>query len=186
MTTESDGEIFALRVDSSTGNLYSVQLNHEMKSPTSIVQTDPSNFIAEQWVNITKASGMQSDSMEFFFNSTAHEYFVTVSYDSDYLVAYLCYANKTDAFYGIQEVQEKRACRLIRLNPNTGTLDILSPDFNDFLASTGTCYGGYYFTMIVKSLHKRNILTFDLINKGRIIANNTADAYLDSVAFVPT
>jgi hypothetical protein len=73
--------------------------------------------------------------MAFFFNSTDHQYFVTVPYDSDdFLVgidvrkrkiisqisnsnlpAYLCYDNKTNAFYGMQEVQGKRACRLVRL-----------------------------------------------------------------------
>ncbi|CAF3962897.1 unnamed protein product [Adineta steineri] len=204
ITTEPDAEIFGLRVDSSTGKLYSVQMNDAFETPpTSIVQIDPSNFIAKRWVNITKASGVQPDSMAFFFNATVHQYFVTVPYGDDYLVgidvvqrkiiseitnsqlpAYLCYDNKTNAYYGMQEVQGKRACRLVRLNPYNGTLDILSPDFDDYLASTGDCYGGYYFTMIVEGLDNQNIVTFDLNNSGKIIANNPAEAYLDAFAFV--
>jgi len=204
ITTERYAELFGLRVDSSTGKLYSVQMNDALENPTSIVQIDPSNFIAKRWVNITKASGVQPDSMAIFFNSTDHQYFVTVPYDSDYLVgidvtkrkiiseitnsnlpAYLCYDNVTNAFYGMQEVQGKRACRLVRLNPYNGTMDILSHDFNDYLSSTGTCYGGFYFTMIVEKLDTQKIVTFDLNNNGKIIANNPADSYLDAFAFVP-
>ncbi|CAF0721327.1 unnamed protein product [Adineta steineri] len=204
ITIEPDAEIFGLRVDSSTGKLYSVQMNDVFETPpTSIVQIDPSNFIAKRWVNITKASGVQPDSMAFFFNATVHQYFVTVPYGDDYLVgidvvqrkiiseitnaqlpAYLCYDNKTNAYYGMQEATGKRACRLVRLNPYNGTMDILSPDFDDYLASTGDCYGGYYFTMIVEGLDNQNIVTFDLNNNGKIIANNPAEAYLDAFAFV--
>jgi DNA-binding beta-propeller fold protein YncE len=205
ITTELDAEIFGLRVDSSTGKLYSLQMSDALENPTSIVQIDPSNFIAKRWVNITKANGVQPNSMAFFFNSTDHQYFVTVPYSSnDYLVgidvikrkiiseisnsnlpSYLCYDNKTNAFYGMQEVQGKRACRLVRLNPYNGTIEILSHDFNDYLSSTGTCYGGFYFRMIVQKLNTQNILTFDLNNNGKIIANNPAEDYLDAFAFVP-
>ncbi|CAF1056735.1 unnamed protein product [Adineta steineri] len=204
ITVESGGEIFGLRVDSSTGKLYSVLFNDEFETPISIVQIDPSNFIAKGWINITKANGLQPDNMAFFFNSTAHQYFVQVIYGADdYLVGmdvvqrkiiseiknsqlpeYLCYDNKTNAYYGMQEVEGKRACRLVRLNPYNGTLDILSPDFDDYLASTGNCYEGYYFTMIVESEDNQNIVTFDLNNNGKIIANNPAEAYLDAFAFV--
>ncbi|CAF0961114.1 unnamed protein product [Rotaria sordida] len=204
ITTESDGELFGLRVDSSTGKLYSVQMNDAFESPISIVQIDPSNFIAKRWVNITKASGVQPDSMAIFFNSTDHQYFVTVPYDSDYLVGidvtkrkiiseitnsnlpdYLCYDNKTNAFYGMQSFQTGRGCRLVRLNPYNGTMKILSKDFKDYLPSTGACHEGYYFTMIVEGLDKQNIVTFDLSNNAKIIANKPAQDYLDSFAFVP-
>lgn len=204
ITTERYAELFGLRVDSSTGQLYSVQMTDAFKSPTSIVQIDPSNFIAKRWVNITKASGVQPDSMAIFFNSTDHQYFVTVPYDSDYLVgidvtkrkiiseitdsnlpAYLCYDNKTNAFYGMEISQRERGCRLVRLNPYNGTVDILSKDLKGYEPSTGTCHEGYYFTMIVEGLDKQNIVTFDLSNNAKIIANNSAQAYLDSFAFVP-
>ncbi|CAF3247128.1 unnamed protein product [Rotaria socialis] len=204
ITTEPYAELFGLRVDSSTGKLYSVQMSDAFENPISIVQIDPSNFIAKQWVNITKASGVQPDSMAIFFNSTDHQYFVTVPYDSDYLVgidvtkrkiiskitdlnlpAYLCYDNKTNAFYGMEIFQTERGCRLVRLNPYNGTMDILSKDFKDYMPSTGTCHEGYYFTMIVKSLDKQNIITFDLSNNSTIIANKPAQEYLDSFAFVP-
>ena len=39
--------------------------------------------------------------------------------------------------------------------------------------------------MIVESLNKQNIVTFDLNNNGKIIANNPAQNYLDAFAFVP-
>lgn len=204
ITTERYAELFGLRVDSSTGQLYSVQMTDAFESPTSIVQIDPSNFIAKRWVNITKASGVQPDSMAIFFNSTDHQYFVTVPYDSDYLVgidvtkrkiiseitdsnlpAYLCYDNKTNAFYGMEISQRERGCRLVRLNPYNGTVDILSKDLKGYEPSTGTCHEGYYFTMIVEGLDKQNIVTFDLSNNAKIIANNSAQAYLDSFAFVP-
>lgn len=142
--------------------------------------------------------------MAIFFNSTDHQYFVTVPYDSDYLVgidvtkrkiiseitnsnlpAYLCYDNKTNAFYGMEIFQRERGCRLVRLNPYNGTMDILSKDFKDYKSSTGACHEGYYFTMIVESLDKQNIVTFDLTNNAKIIANNSAQEYLDSFAFVP-
>ena len=204
ITTERDAELFGLRVDSSTGKLYSVQMNDALENPTSIVQIDPNNFIAKRWVNISKASGVQPDSMAIYFNSTAHQYFVTVPYDSDYLVgidvtshkiiseitnsnlpAYLCYDNRTNAFYGMQIFQRERGCRLVRVNPYDGTTDILSKDFKDYEPSTGACHDGYYFTMIVKGLDKQNIVTFDLSNNATIIANNPAQEYLDSFAFVP-
>ncbi|CAF1618113.1 unnamed protein product, partial [Didymodactylos carnosus] len=203
-TIERYADISGLRVDSSTGKLYSVQMNGVFENPTSIVQIDPSTFIAERWVNITKASGVQPDSMAIFFNSTNHQYFITVPYrDSDYLVginitnrkiiseitnsnlpAYLCYDNKTNAFYGMEIFERVRGCRLVRLNPYNGTMDIISKDFKDYMPSTGTCYEGYYYTMIVESLDKQNIVTFDLSNNAKIIANNPAQAYLDSFAFV--
>ncbi|CAF3975894.1 unnamed protein product [Rotaria sp. Silwood1] len=204
ITTERYAELFGLRVDSSTGKLYSVQMDDALENPTSIVQIDPSNFIAKRWVNISKASGVQPDSMAIFFNSTVHQYFVTVPYDSDYLVgidvvkrkiiseitnsnlpAYLCYDNKTNAFYGMEIFQTERGCRLVRLNPYNGTMEILSKDFKDYEPSTGACHEGYYFTMIVEGLDKQNIVTFDLSNKAKIIANKPAQEYLDSFAFVP-
>ncbi|CAF1259790.1 unnamed protein product [Didymodactylos carnosus] len=205
ITAESDGELFGLRVDSSTGMLYSVQMNDILfEHPISIVKIDPSNFIAKQWVNITKASGVQPDSMAIFFNSTDHQYFITVPYDSDYLVGidvtkrkiiseinnltlpdYLCYDNKTNAFYGMQSFQTERGCRLVRLNPYNGKIEIISKDFMDYLPSTGACHEGYYFTMIVKGLNKQNIVTFDLNNNATIIANKPAQDYLDSFAFIP-
>jgi len=203
ITIENDAELFGLRVDSSTGKLYSVQMSDALENPISIVQIDPSNFIAQRWVNLTKADGIQPDSMAIFFNSTTHQYFVTVPYGSDYLVgvdiikrkviskitnsnlpAYLCYDNKTNAFYGMESSQTGRSCRLVRLNPYNGTTDILSKDFKDYLPSTGTCHDGYYFTMIVEGLDKQNIVTFDLTNSSKIIANKPAEAYLDSFAFV--
>jgi hypothetical protein len=206
ITTEPYEEIFGLRVDSSTGLLYSLQMNDIMfEHPTSIVQIDPSNFIAKRWVNITKANGVQPDSMAIFFNSTDHQYFVTVPYgESDHLVgidvvkrkiisditnvnlpAYLCYDHKTNAFYGMQSFQTKRGCRLVRLDPYSGQIEIVSQDFEDYLPSTGACHEGYYFTMIVESLDNQNIVTFDLSNNGTIIANKPAQAYLDSFEFVP-
>ncbi|UJR17646.1 hypothetical protein I4U23_004542 [Adineta vaga] len=78
------------------------------------------------------------------------------------LPSYLCYDNITNAFYGMDESENKRACRLIRLNPYNDTLDILSDDFDDHLPSTGSCYGGFYFTMIVRGLDQQQIVTFDL------------------------
>lgn len=204
LTIEPNAELFGLRVDSSTGLLYSVQMNDAFESVTSIVQIEPSNFVAKRWVNISKASGVQPDSMAFFFNSSNHDYFVTVPYDSDYVVgidvkkrkiisevtnsnlpAYLCYDNKTNAFYGMQSFAAGRGCRLVRLNPYNGKMEIVSKDFKNYLPSTGTCHDGFYFTMIVLSLDKQNIVTFDLINNGTIIANKPAEAYLDAFAFVP-
>ncbi|CAF3199705.1 unnamed protein product, partial [Rotaria socialis] len=79
----------------------------------------------------------------------------------------------------------ERGCRLVRLNPYNGTMDILSKDLKDYEPSAGTCHEGYYFTMIVKSLDKQNIITFDLSNSSTIIANKPAQEYLDSFAFVP-
>ncbi|CAF3456082.1 unnamed protein product [Rotaria socialis] len=101
------------------------------------------------------------------------------------LPAYLCYDNKTNAFYGMEIFQSERGCRLVRLNPYNGTMDILSKDLKDYEPSAGTCHEGYYFTMIVKSLDKQNIITFDLSNSSTIIANKPAQEYLDSFAFVP-
>jgi len=43
--TERYAELFGLRVDSSTGQLYSVQMTDEFENPTSIVQIDSNNFI---------------------------------------------------------------------------------------------------------------------------------------------
>ncbi|CAF3891365.1 unnamed protein product, partial [Rotaria sp. Silwood1] len=117
--TENYAELFGLRVDSSTGKLYSLQMS------------------ATRWVNITKVDGVSPDSMTIFYNSTNHQYFVTmVSGLKDILVgidlmkqkiinrisnsdlpSYLCYDNKTDAFYGMQRSINKRGCRLVRLNP---------------------------------------------------------------------
>ncbi|UJR19104.1 hypothetical protein I4U23_022235 [Adineta vaga] len=204
ITTEPYGDIFGLRVDSSTGILYSVQMNDIVEPLISIVQIDPITFVAKRWVNITKASGVQPDSMAIFFNSTAHQYFVTVPYSDDYVVGvdlikrkiiseitnsnlpdYLCYDNKTNAFYGMQSFAKGRGCRLVRLNPYNGTMDIISKDFEDYLPSTGDCHDGYYFTMIVKGLDKQNIVTFDLSNNATVIANKPAESYLDAFAFVP-
>ncbi|UJR06564.1 hypothetical protein I4U23_010848 [Adineta vaga] len=204
ITTERYAELWGLRVDSSTGILYSVQMSDAMESPTSIVQIDPNKFIAKRWVNITKATGVQPNSMAIFFNSTDHQYFVTVPYDNDYLVgiditkrkiiseitdsilpAYLCYDNKTNAFYGMQIFLKERGCRLVRLNPYNGTMNILSKDFKDYLPSTGDCHDGYYFTMIVEGFNKQNIVTFDLSNNAKIIANKRAESYLDAFAFAP-
>ena len=206
ITTEPYGEIFGLRVDSSTGLLYSVQMNDiEFEHPTSIVQIDPSTFIAKRLVNVTKANGVQPDSMAIFFNSTDHQFFITVPYGpSDCLVGidvtkrkiisemlnvnlpdYLCYDNKTNAFYGMQSSSTGRSCRLVRLDPYNGKIEVISKDFEDYLPSTGTCYEGYYFTMIVKGLNKQNIVTFDLSNNATIIANKPAQDYLDSFAFIP-
>ncbi|UJR06927.1 hypothetical protein I4U23_011216 [Adineta vaga] len=206
ITSEDDTELFGLRVDSSTGQLYSLQMIDLEKNPVSIVHIDPITFHAKRWANITKSDGIQPDSMAIFYNSTHHQYFVTVAgsgYADDLvgvdlvqrkvisrisnsnLPAYLCYDNTTNAFYGMQEVQGKRACRLVRLNPYNGTLSILSHDFNDYLSSTGTCYGGFYFTMIVEKLDTQKIVTFDLINGGKIVANSSAEDYLDAIAFVP-
>jgi hypothetical protein len=86
ITTERYGDICGLRVDSSTGNLYSVQMDGLLENPISIIQINTTHFIAKQWVNITKATGVQSDSMAIFSNETDHQYFVTVPYSSDYLV----------------------------------------------------------------------------------------------------
>jgi len=101
------------------------------------------------------------------------------------LPSYLCYDNKTNAFYGMQIFKSKRGCRLVRLNPYNGTMDILSQDCKDYEPSTGNCYGGYYFTMIILRLDTQNILTFDLNNNGKLIANNSAQEYINSWAFVP-
>ena len=111
-------------------------------------------------MNITKADGVQPDSMAIVFNATDHQYFVTVPYGPDdglagidvvkrkliskvimpNLPAYLCYDNETNAFYGMQDTEgSKRATRLIRLNPYNGTVAILSHDFKDYLSSTSTC-----------------------------------------------
>ncbi len=206
ITTEYDGELFGLRVDSSTRQLYSVQMSIAIEDPISIVQINPDDFKAKRWVNITGATGVQPDSMATFFNLTHHQYFITVLFngDNNYLVGidvikqtiisnitslhlpdYLCYDNKTNAFYGMESFEGVRGCRLVRLNPYNGKVDVLSKDFKDYLPSTGTCYEGYYFTMIVEGLDKQNIVTFDLSNNSKIIANNPAQYYLDSFAFVP-
>ncbi|UJR19200.1 hypothetical protein I4U23_022330 [Adineta vaga] len=101
------------------------------------------------------------------------------------LPAYLCYDNKTDAFYGMQIFQTRRGCRLVRFNPYNGMMQILSSDFNNYLPSTGTCHEGFYFAMIVEGSDNQNIVTFDLINNATIIANKPSQYYLDSFAFVP-
>ena len=68
--TEPNAELFDLRVDSSTGKLYSVQMSDAFENSISIVQIDPTSFIAQGWVNITNDSGIQPDSMALFCNST--------------------------------------------------------------------------------------------------------------------
>ncbi|CAF0876669.1 unnamed protein product [Adineta steineri] len=203
--TEDYAELYGLRVDSSTGKLYSLQMSSAGEDPVSIVQIDPFNFIATRWVNITEVSGISPDSMAIFYNATNHQYFVTVvSGDNETLVgidlikqkiisrisnsdlpSFLCYDNKTDAFYGMQRFTGKRGCRLIRLNPYNGTLDILSDDFNDYEPSTGNCYEGYYFTMIILNSETQQILTFDLNNNGKLISNKPGEEYLSSLAFIP-
>ncbi|CAF1036291.1 unnamed protein product [Adineta steineri] len=203
--TEDDAELYGLRVDSSTGKLYSLQMSSAGEDPVSIVQIDPFNFIATRWVNITEVSGISPDSMAIFYNATNHQYFVTVvSGDNETLVgidlikqkiisrisnsdlpSFLCYDNKTDAFYGMQRFTGKRGCRLIRLNPYNGTLDILSDDFNDYEPSAGNCYEGYYFTMIILNSETQQILTFDLNNNGKLISNKPGEEYLSSLAFIP-
>jgi hypothetical protein len=205
ITTENYAELFGLRVDSSTGKLYSLQMSGAGENPVSIVQIDPINFIATRWVNITKVDGVSPDSMAIFYNSTNHQYFVTVvSGINDILVAidlkkqkiisrisnsdlpsYLCYDNKTDAFYGMQRFINKRGCRLVRINPYNGTTHILSDDFNNYEPSAGNCYEGYYFTMIVLNSETQKILTFDLNNNGKLISNKPGEEYLCSLAFIP-
>ncbi|CAF5023762.1 unnamed protein product [Rotaria sp. Silwood1] len=206
VTTENYAELFGLRVDSSTGKLYSLQMSGAGENPVSIVQIDRINFIATRWVNITKVDGVSPDSMTIFYNSTNHQYFVTVvSGIKDILVvidlmkqkiisrisnfdlpSYLCYDNKTDAFYGMQRSINKRGCRLVRLNPYNGTTDVLSDDFNNYEPSAGNCYEGYYFTMIVLNSETQKILTFDLNNNGKLISNKLGKEYLCSLAFIPT
>ncbi|CAF0968099.1 unnamed protein product [Adineta steineri] len=203
--TEDYAELYGLRVDSSTGKLYSLQMSSAGEDPVSIVQIDPFNFIATRWVNITEVSGISPDSMAIFYNATNHQYFVTVvSGDNETLVgidlikqkiisrisnshlpSFLCYDNKTDAFYGMQRFTGKRGCRLIRLNPYNGTLDILSDEFNDYEPSAGNCYEGYYFTMIILNSETQQILTFDLNNNGKLISNKPGEEYLSSLAFIP-
>ncbi|CAF1363395.1 unnamed protein product [Adineta ricciae] len=204
ITSEPDAELFGLRVDSSTGMLYSVQMDDSLENPISIVQIDTRKFIAKRWVNITRANGIQPDCMAIFFNATVHQYFVTVPFGDDYIVgidvakrkiiskvtntnlpAYLCYDNKTDAFYGMQSAQRGRGCSLVRFNPYNGSMDVISKNFDDYLPSTGDCYNGYYFTMIVKGLDDQNIVTFDLSNNAKVIANKPAESYLDAFAFAP-
>ncbi|CAF1593435.1 unnamed protein product [Rotaria sp. Silwood1] len=204
--TEDNAELFGLRVDSSTGKLYSLQLLDLEENPVSIVQIDPINFIATRWVNITKANGISSDPMTIFYNSTNHQCFASVASGlKDILVgidlikrkiisrisnpalpSYLCHDNKTDAFYGMQQFVTKRGCRLVRFNPYNGTTDILSDDFNDYEPSAGNCYNGYYFTMIVLNIDTQKVLTFDLNNHGKLISNKLGQEYLSSWAFVPT
>ncbi|CAF1261294.1 unnamed protein product [Adineta ricciae] len=206
LPTEPFVDLFGLRVDSSTGKLYTLRMSDVEDDPVSIIQIDPVDFKVKRWVNITKSTGVQPNSMTIFYNATDHRYFVTVASESfdnalvgidvvrrkeisrivkHSLPAYLCYDNITNAFYGIQETEGKRGCRLIRLNPYNGTMEVLSHDFNDYLASTGTCYDGFYFTMIVKNLNTQKIVTFDLTNHGKIVASNPAESYLDAFAFVP-
>lgn len=204
MSTERDAELFGLRIDSSTGKLYSLQMSGPEENPVSIVQIDPTNFVATRWVNITETDGVQPDSMAIFYNSTDHQYFVTVAAgvkgalvgidlikrkiisrvsNSD-LPSYLCYDHRTNAFYGMESFEKKRGCRLVRLNPYNGTLEVLSKDFNNYLPSAGDCYQGYYFTMIV-SPENQKVVTFDLNNNGTVISNKLGEEYLDSLAFVP-
>ncbi|CAF4198779.1 unnamed protein product, partial [Rotaria sordida] len=102
------------------------------------------------------------------------------------LPSYLCYDNKTNAFYGMQRFINKRGCRLVRLNPYNGTIEVLSDDFNDYEPSAGNCYEGYYFTMIVLNIETQKILTFDLNKNGKLISNKLAEEYLCSLAFIPT
>ncbi|CAF5110814.1 unnamed protein product [Rotaria sp. Silwood1] len=85
----------------------------------------------------------------------------------------------------MQNFKSKRGCRLVRLNPYTGTMEILSDDFNNYEPSTGNCYGGYYFTMIILNVETQKILTFDLNNNGKLIANKPAEEYLNALAFIP-
>ncbi|CAF1368444.1 unnamed protein product [Rotaria sordida] len=204
--TENYAELFGLRADSSTGKLYSLQMSSPDENPVSIVQIDPINFIATRWVNITKVNGVSPDSMTIFYNSTNHQYFVTVvSGLKDLLVgidlikqkiisrisnsdlpSYLCYDNKTNAFYGMQSFITKRGCRLVRLNPYNGTIDVLSDNFNDYEPSAGNCYEGYYFAMIVLNSETQKILTFDLNKNGKLISNKLAEEYLLALAFIPT
>lgn len=203
--TENYAELFGLRVDSSTGKLYSLQMSGAGEDPVSIVQIDPITCIATRWVNITKVDGVSPDSMAIFYNSTTHQYFVTVvSGIKDILVgidltrrkiisrisnadlpSFLCYDNKTNAFYGMQRFVGKRGCRLVRLNPYNGTIDVLSNDFNDYEPTGGDCYEGYYFTMIVLNIETQKILTFDLNNNGKLISNKPGLEYLSSLAFIP-
>ena len=148
--------------------------------------------------------GVQPDSMAIFYNSTDHQYFITVPYGDDYLVgidvshrkmiskitnsnlpAYLCYDHSTNAFYGMEIFEPERGCRLVRLNPYDGTMDILSEAFKDYYPSAGACHGGYYYTMIVEGPDKQNIVTFDLNDHAKIIANSPAKDYIDSFVFVP-
>ncbi|CAF5177266.1 unnamed protein product, partial [Rotaria sp. Silwood1] len=76
--TENYAELFDLRVDSSTGKLYSLQMAGAEENPVSIVQIDRINFIATRWVNITKVDGVSPDSRTIFYNSQNHQYFVTM------------------------------------------------------------------------------------------------------------
>ena len=137
------------------------------------------------------------------YNLIPWHYFVTVLNGPTYLVGidvakqkiisgitnsnlpdYLCYDNKTNAFYGMEIFQQERGCRLVRVNPYNGTVDILSANFKDYEPSAGACHEGYYFTMIIEGLDKQNIVTFDLSNHSTIIANKPTQEYLDSFAFV--
>ena len=203
--TERYAELFGLRVDSSTGKLYSLQLGGAGGSIASIVQIDPNNFLATRWVNITEVSGVSPDPMFIFYNSTKHEYFVTaVSGIKDVLVgidvkkqkiisrltssnipSYLCYDNSTDAFYGMQRFAMKRGCHLVRFNPYSGITDVLSDDFDDYEPSAGSCYGGFYFTMIVLNVDTQKVLTFDLNKDGKLISNKLGKEYLNSLVFIP-
>jgi hypothetical protein len=206
IVTENDAELFGLRVDSNTGKLYSVQMSSFAENPVSIVQIDRTNFIAKRWVNITNVDGISSDPLTVFSNSTNYQCFaVVVSGIKDILVgidlmkpkiiseisnanlpSYLCYDNKTNAFYGMQTFKGKRGCCLIRFNPYNGTAHVLSEDFNDYEPSAGTCYEGYYFTMIVLNVDTQKILTFNLHNNGKLLAKKLEEEYLLALAFIPT
>ncbi|CAF1278860.1 unnamed protein product [Adineta ricciae] len=204
ITLEPDADIFNLSVDSSTEMLYSVQIDDSPENPISIVQIDTREFIAKRWVNITGADGIRADCMAVFFNASVHQYFGAVLFEDVYIVgidvpkqkiisnvtntnlpSYLCYDNKTDAFYGMQKAQRERGCSLVRLNPYNGSMDVISKYFDDYLPSSGDCYNGYYFTMIVKGFDDQNIVTFDLSDNAKVIANIRVKSYLNAFAFAP-
>jgi len=150
----------------------------------SIVQINPPDFVAKILVDISNVDGITPDSKAFFYNSTHHQYFVTLTLGfNDVLVgvdvknrkvinhisnsnlpSFLCYDNHTNAFYGMQRFTGKRGCQLVRFNPYNGSSIVLSEDFNEYEPSAGNCYGGYYFTMLILDSKTQNIVTFDLNN----------------------
>jgi len=198
-------ELYGLRVDSNTSKLYSLQMTGAEPNSASIVQINPPDFVAKTWVDISNVDGITPDSKAFFYNSTHHQYFVTLALglndvlvgvdvknrkvisriSNAHLPSFLCYDNHTNAFYGMQRFTGKRGFHLVRFNPYNGSSVVLSEDFNGYEPSAGNCYEGYYFTMLILNSNTQNIVTFDLNNSGKVIANKQGAEYFDSLAFIP-
>lgn len=74
---EDLNELYGLHVDMIQANYIHCKTGAEENS-VSIVQIDPHNFIVKTWFDISDVDGISPDSKAIFYNSTHHQYFVTL------------------------------------------------------------------------------------------------------------